>query len=131
MPNHEETSMKKALIALVTAASFVVAAAMPSPADAQGRAERRFFQALGIGAAVVGTALLFGHAARAHMDPIYHPWAPVEGYYYYSGPVAMAVPVNCPGGFWAYKMNKFGQPTGQARWICPPQGYTATHYIYR
>ncbi|MEX2127506.1 MAG: hypothetical protein WD871_04615 [Xanthobacteraceae bacterium] len=122
--------MKKALIALVTAASFAAAAAIPSPADAQGRAERRFFQALGIGAAVVGGALLFGAAARAHIDPRYHTYAPVEGYYYY--PQYVAAPLApCPGGFWAYRMNSFGQPVGQPRWVCPPQGYAATQYIYR
>jgi hypothetical protein len=78
--------MKKALIAILAAVALAVTVAAPSPADAQGRAERQFFRALGIGAAVVGGALLFGAAARAHLDPRYHPWAPVQGYYYIDGP---------------------------------------------
>lgn len=124
--------MKKALIALATAACFAAAVAMPNPADAQGRAERQFFRALGIGAGIAAGALLFGAAARAHLDPRYHPWAPAQGYYYVQGPVyAAPPPVTCPNGFWAYKVNRFGQPHGQPRWVCPPQGYYATHYVYR
>ena len=123
--------MRKALIALATSACFIAAAA--SPADAQGRAERQFFRALGVGAAVVGAGLLFGAAARAHLDPRYHAWAPYEGYYAFEGPVVYAgpPPINCPGGFWAYRVNAYGQPYGQPRWTCPPQGYSVVHYYYR
>jgi hypothetical protein len=125
--------MKKALIAFVTAVAFLAAAVVPNTADAQGRAERQFFRALGIGAGVAAGALLFGAAARAALDPRYHAWAPVEGYYYVqSGPVyAAAPPITCPNGFWAYKVNAYGQPYGSPRWICPPTGYYATSYIYR
>jgi hypothetical protein len=130
-PNPDkEMSMKRALIALLTAACFAAVAALPSPADAQGRAERQFLRALGTGAAIVGAALLFGAAARAHMDPQYHAFAPVQGYYYY--PQYTAAPLApCPGGFWAYKMNKHGQPVGEPKWFCPPQGYSAQQYMYQ
>lgn len=124
--------MKKALIALVTAACFAAAVAVPSPADAQGRAERQFFRALGIGAGVAVGALLFGAAARAALDPRYHAYAPIEGYYYVQGPVyGGPIPVACPNGFWAYKVNSYGQPYGKPRWVCPPQGYYAYHYGWR
>jgi hypothetical protein len=124
--------MKKALIALVTAACFAAAVAVPSPADAQGRAERQFFRALGIGAGVAVGALLFGAAARAALDPRYHAYAPIEGYYYVQGSVyGGPIPVACPNGFWAYKVNSYGQPYGKPRWVCPPQGYYAYHYGWR
>jgi hypothetical protein len=119
--------MKKALIALATAACVLGAAA--SPADAQGRAERQFFRALGIGAGVAAGALLFGAAARAHLAPAYHAYAPYDGYYYVQGPVyAAPPPINCPGGFWAYRVNAYGQPYGQPRWTCPPNGNYAVYY---
>jgi hypothetical protein len=122
--------MRKVLIALVTAACFIGAVA--TEAAAQGRAERQFFRALGIGAGVAAGALLFGAAARASLDPRYHAWAPVEGYYYVQGPVyAAAPPIGCPNGFWGYRVNAYGQPYGNPRWICPPQGYYANSYIYR
>jgi hypothetical protein len=70
----------------MAAFALMLTIAAPTTADAQGRAERQFFRALGVGAAVVGGALLFGAAARAHLDPRYHSWAPVEGYYYFDGP---------------------------------------------
>jgi hypothetical protein len=125
--------MKKALIAILAAVALAVTVAAPSPADAQGRAERQFFRALGIGAAVVGGALLFGAAARAHLaHPSYYPHAPVQGYYYFPGHVYYAPPpVACPNGFWAYKVNKYGQPYGKPRWVCTPSGYYAHHYVYR
>ena len=119
--------MKKALIALVTAACFAAAAVMPNPADASSSG-RRLLQGILLGA---GAAILFGAAARAHLDPRYHPWAPAQGYYYVQGPVySSAPPIGCPNGFWAYKVNQFGQPYGQPRWFCPPPGYYAAHYQY-
>jgi hypothetical protein len=124
--------MKKALIAMLAAVALAATVAAPTTADAQGRAERQFFRALGIGAAVVGGALLFGAAARAHLDPRYHSWAPVEGYYYFDGPrYAAAPPVGCPNGFWGYRVNRAGQPYGNPRWICPPTGYYSHSYVYR
>jgi hypothetical protein len=122
--------MRKALIALATAASFIAAAS--APAAAQGHAERQFFRALGIGAGVAAGALLFGAAAHAALQPEYRPYAPVQGYYYVQGPVyAAAPPIGCPNGFWGYRVNQFGQPYGNPRWICPPQGYYAYSYGYR
>jgi hypothetical protein len=124
--------MRKVLIALATAAAFTSAVAGPGPAAAQGHAERQFFRALGIGAGVAAGALLFGAAAHAHLSPQYHPYAPVQGYYYVQGPVyAAAPPVGCPNGFWGYRVNAYGQPKGQPRWICPPTGYYATSYGWR
>jgi hypothetical protein len=124
--------MRKVLIALVTAACFVGAVA--TEAAAQGRAERQFFRALGVGAGVAAGALLFGAAAHAALGhPSYYPYAPVQGYYYFQGgPVYGAPPpVACPNGFWGYRVNAYGQPYGNPRWICPPQGYYAYSYGYR
>ena len=123
--------MKKALIAFAAATALGAASlAMPSPAEAQST--RQILRGIGIGAAVVGGALLFGHAARAHLDPRYHSWAPVEGYYYVDGPrYAAAPPVGCPNGFWGYRVDRNGNPRGNPRWICPPQGYYSHSYVYR
>ena len=124
--------MKKALIALAATAALVAAVAVPGTADAQGRAERNFIRGLGVGAAVVGGALLFGAAARASLEPRYHAYAPVEGYYYVDGPAyAAAPPIGCPNGFWGYRVGRDGRPRGNPRWICPPQGYYSHSYIYR
>lgn len=124
--------MKKAIIALATAATLVAAAAAPGTAEAQSRAERQFFRALGVGAGVAAGALLFGAAARASLEPQYHAYAPVEGYYYVDGPgYAAAPPVGCANGFWGYRVDGNGRPRGNPRWICPPQGYYATSYHYR
>jgi hypothetical protein len=124
--------VKKSVIALMAAFALMLTIAAPTTADAQGRAERQFFRALGVGAAVVGGALLFGAAARAHMDPRWHQWAPADGYYYVDGPRYYAAPpAPCPDGFWAYRINSRGQPYGNPRWVCPPRGYYASHYVYR
>ena len=40
-------------------------------------------------------------------------------------------PVSCANGFWAYKVNRYGQPYGKPRWVCSPRGYYASHYVYR
>lgn len=124
--------MRKTIIALAAVFALGLASVTaPSTAQAQGHAERQFFRALGIGAAVVGGALLFGAAARAHLDPRWHPWAPAQGYYYVNHPYYAPPPAPCPNGFWAYKINRRGQPYGNPRWVCPPPGYYATHYVYR
>jgi hypothetical protein len=123
--------MKKAIFALMMATA-IGAASIAAPAPAEAQSTRQILRGIGIGAAVVGGALLFGHAARAHLDPRYHAWAPAEGYYYFDGPrYAAAPPIGCPNGFWGYKVNRVGQPYGQPRWICPPQGYYSSSYIYR
>jgi hypothetical protein len=123
--------MRKAIIALAAAAALGLAS-VAAPAPAQAQSTRDILRGLAIGGAIVGGALLFGAAARAHLDPRWHPWAPVEGYYYVQGPVyAVAPPAPCPNGFWAYRINSRGQPYGNPRWVCPPQGYYSTHYIYR
>jgi hypothetical protein len=122
--------IRKGLIALTTGA-WVVGVAVTA-ADAQGHAERQFFRALGIGAGVVAGALLFGAAARAALDPHYQAYAPVEGYYFVEGPgYAAPPPIACPNGFWAYRVNTYGQPYGSPRWVCPPQGYYAYSYGWR
>jgi hypothetical protein len=124
--------VKKSVIALMAAFALMLTIAAPTTADAQGRAERQFFRALGIGAAVTAGALLFGAAARAHLDPRYHSWAPVQGYYYLDGPRYYgAPPVACPNGFWGYRVDSRGRPRGNPRWICPPRGYYASHYYWR
>jgi hypothetical protein len=124
--------MKKALVAVAAAAAMFSAVALSGTAEAQGRAERQFFRALGVGAGVAAGALLFGAAARAALDPRYHAYAPVEGYYYVDGPrYAAAAPVGCPNGFWAYRVNNYGQPYGNPRWVCPPNGYHSQSYYYR
>ncbi len=124
--------MKKALVALAATVALFAAVTVPGTADAQGRAERQFFRALGVGAGVAAGALLFGAAARAALDPRYHAYAPEEGYYYVDGPrYAVAAPVGCPNGFWAYRVNQNGQAYGKPRWICPPNGYQASSYYYR
>jgi hypothetical protein len=124
--------MRKALVALAAAAAFLAATlAAPQPADAS-QSGRRLLQGIIIGGAAVA---LFGAAARASIDPRYHAYAPVEGYYYY--PQYAASPLApCPGGFWAAKpvaFNQFGQPVawGKPRWFCPPQGYGYSYYVYR
>lgn len=124
--------MKKTFIALAAVAAMLFTVAAPSTADAQGRAERQFLRALGIGAGVAAGALLFGHAARAHLEPRYHAYAPATGYYYFPNQYyAARPPVSCANGFWAYKVNRYGQPYGKPRWVCSPRGYYASHYIYR
>jgi glycerol uptake facilitator-like aquaporin len=72
--------MKKAIFALMMATA-IGAASIAAPAPAEAQSIRQILRGIGIGAAVVGGALLFGHAARAHLDPRYHAWAPAEGYY--------------------------------------------------
>jgi hypothetical protein len=124
--------MKKALIAAAVALALAASAVMPTTAEAQSR---RFWQglAVGAGAAIVGSAL-FGAAARAHIDPRWHGYAPVEGYYYYPG-YAAAPLAPCPGGFWGARVvghAPSGAPIyGKARWVCPPPGYAYTNYYYR
>jgi hypothetical protein len=122
--------MRKAVIALLTAAVFGVASfAAPAPADASSR---NLIRGLAIGGAIVGGALLFGHAARAHLDPRYHAYAPADGYYYFPNQVySAAPPVACSNGFWAYKVNQYGQAYGKPRWVCSPNGYYASSYVYR
>ncbi len=127
--------MKKTMIALTMVAALIVTAfAAATSADAQGRAERRFFQALGVGVGVGVGLALFGHAARANVEPRYHAWAPEEGYYYY--PEYRARPVaDCPNGFWAARIrgyDRWGEPIyGKPRWTCPPYGANYTNYYYR
>jgi hypothetical protein len=123
--------MRKAVLALLTAAALGLAS-FAAPAPAEAASSRDILRGLAIGGAVVGGALLFGAAARAHLDPRYHSYAPATGYYYFPNQVyAAPPPVACPNGFWAYKVNKYGQPYGNPRWVCSPSGYYATHYVYR
>ncbi|MCC6946528.1 MAG: hypothetical protein IT539_02065 [Bradyrhizobiaceae bacterium] len=124
--------MKKALVALAAGAAFLAATmAVPNPADASSSG-RRLTQGILLG---IAGAALFGAAARAAIDPRYHAYAPVEGYYYY--PTYAAAPLApCPGGFWAARptaFDAFGRPVrwSKPRWVCPPQGYGYTHYYYR
>lgn len=124
--------MKRAFIVLAAAAAVILTVAAPGTAEAQGRAERQFFRALGIGAGVAAGALLFGAAARAHLDPRYHAYAPAEGYYYYpSYRYDRRAPVACANGFWAVRVDRYGNPRGNPRWVCPPRGYYASHYRWR
>lgn len=127
--------MKRSLIALTMVAALIVTAfAAATSAEAQGRAERRFFNALGVGVGVGVGLALFGAAARAHVEPRYHAWAPEEGYYYYQGYQARPVS-DCPNGFWAARIrgyDNWGNPVyGKPRWTCPPYGANYTNYYYR
>jgi len=124
--------MKKTALALMTAAALG-AASLAAPAPAEAASTRDIIRGLAIGGAVIGgAALLYGAAAHAHLDRRYHSYAPAQGYYYfpnqhYAGPV----PVACPNGFWAYRVNQYGQAYGKPRWVCSPNGYYASHYVYR
>lgn len=125
--------MKKTALALVTAAALG-AASLAAPAPAEAASTRQILRGLAIGGAVLGgVALLYGAAAHAHLaHPSYYPYAPATGYYYFPNHAYYAAPpVACPNGFWAYKVNKYGQPYGKPRWVCSPSGYYASHYIYR
>ncbi|HEX5778752.1 MAG TPA: hypothetical protein VFY21_07900 [Xanthobacteraceae bacterium] len=125
--------MKKTALALVTAAALG-AASLAAPAPAEAASTRDIIRGLAIGGAVLGgAALLYGAAAHAHLaHPSYYPYAPVSGYYYFpQAHYAAPAPVACPNGFWAYKVNRHGQPYGKPRWVCSPGGYYASHYVYR
>jgi hypothetical protein len=124
--------MRKAIIALAAALAIGAASfSVPAPAEASSR---NVLRNLAIGGAIIGgAALLYGAAAHAHLaHPSYYPYAPVSGYYYFPNHVYRAAPpVACPNGFWAYRVNQYGQPYGNPRWVCAPGGYYATHYVYR
>jgi len=123
---------KKALVALAAGAAFLAATmAVPNPADASSSG-RRLTQGILLG---IAGAALFGAAARASIEPRYHSYAPVEGYYYYPG-YAAAPAARCPGGFWSARPVAFDQwrrPVrwSKPRWVCPPRGYSSRHYYYR
>lgn len=125
--------MKKTMIALSMAVALVVSA-FTSSANAQGHAEKQFFRALGVGAAIGLGAAAFGAAARANVAPPYRAYAPVEGYYYYPGYAAAPV-VSCQNGFWAARIvgrDQWNRPIyGKPRWVCPPTGYSYSSYYYR
>jgi hypothetical protein len=125
--------MKKAVIALATVAALG-AATLAAPSPAEAASTRQILRGIGIGAAVVGgAALLYGAAAHAGLaHPSYYPYAPAQGYYYFPNAAYGAPPpVACPNGFWAYRVNQYGQPYGNPRWVCSPSGYYASHYVYR
>lgn len=124
--------MRKVFIALAAAAALGFASvAAPAPAEAQST--RDILRGLAIGGAVIGgAALLYGAAAHAHLDRRYHGYAPAQGYYYFPNHAYRAAPpVACPNGFWAYRVNQYGQPYGNPRWVCSPNGYYANSYVYR
>jgi hypothetical protein len=109
--------MTKTLLALATATTIAASAAAPSTVDA-----RCFGCAVGAGVigglaagAIIGSAI-------ANSPPAYAPYAPVAGYEAYPA-YAAAVPVECPGGYWARRPrhDAYGNfiGWGRPRFFCP------------
>jgi hypothetical protein len=105
--------MNKILIALATAAT-VAAGTVAVPDTADARCRFNCGLAIGLGAAVIGGALL---------APRYRSYGVVEGYdpypAYYAGP-----PVDCPGGYWARRCRAtdgYGNcvSASKPRFFCP------------
>jgi hypothetical protein len=111
--SEETPTMKKTLIALAAATTIVAATiAMPDTADARCRFNCGL--AIGVGAAVLGAAIL---------APRYQPYAVVQGWDPYPVYVA-APPVDCPGGYWARRClaaDAFGNcvRASRPRFFCP------------
>jgi hypothetical protein len=117
----ETENMTKTLLAFATATTIAAAAlAAPNPADA-----RCFGCAVGVG--VIGglaAGAIIGSAIASAPPPgyAYAPYAPVTGYVAYPE-YAAAVPVGCPGGYWARRPrhDPYGNVIGwsRPRFVCP------------
>ena len=109
--------MKKTFIALAAAASLGLAT-MSAPTTAEARC-------WGFGCAVaVGLGVATGVAVgTAIARSTYPEYAPVAGYVAYPA-YAGAVPVACPGGYWARRplVDPYGRVVGYSapRFFCPP-----------
>jgi hypothetical protein len=105
-----------------TAAATVAAALLAAPTDANAQWRR------GWGPGAVGLGILGGVAAGAIVgSAIANSWGPAyvvqPGYVPY-GAYAGAVPVGCPGGYWARMpvMDAYGNVIGyrgRPRFFCP------------
>jgi len=108
--------MKKTIVALATAATLGMATlAAPTTADAR-------CWGWGCGAAI-GLGVLGGVAiGTAIANSAYPAYAPAPGYVAYPG-YAAAVPVGCPGGYWARRpmVDPYGNVVGYSRprFFCP------------
>jgi hypothetical protein len=106
--------MKKTILAIAAAATIAVGTlSMPDTADARCRFNCGL--AIGLGAAVLGGAII------ANSQPRYY--GPEPGYVVYEG-YGARYPDSCPGGYWARKpiaFNAYGEPVrwSRARFICP------------
>ena len=106
--------MKKTILAIAAAATIVVGTlSVPTSADARCRFNCGL--AIGLGAAVLGGAIV------ANSYPRYSD--PGAGYVVYDGYNA-AYPVDCPGGHWRRRpvaFNAYGEPIrwSRARFVCP------------
>jgi hypothetical protein len=106
--------MKKTILAIAAAATVAVGTqSVPPAADARCRFNCGL--AIGLGAAVVGGAII------ANSQPRYY--APEPGYVVYDG-YRTRFPYDCPGGYWARKpiaFNAYGEPIrwSRPRPVCP------------
>lgn len=106
--------MKKIILATAAAATIAVGT-LSVPTDADARCRFNCGLAIGLGAAVVGGAII------ANSYPRYAN--PGPGYVYYEG-YAEPYPVGCPGGRWMRRpvaFNAYGEPIrwSRARFVCP------------
>ena len=110
--------MKKSLIALAATAVIVAAAASPAHAGNKWGAFGAG-AAVGLGAAVVGGAIINSQPAYAY-PRTYYPGAGYEPYPVYVQPA----PYGCPGGYWARRpvRDQWGNVIGwsQPRFFCRP-----------
>jgi hypothetical protein len=112
-------SMTKTLTALAAAAVVALAStAAPSTADA-----RCFGCAVGAGVigGIAAGAIIGGAIANSGPAYAYPGYAPVAGYEPYA--YGAAVPVGCPGGYWARRplVDRWGNVVGYSRprFFCP------------
>ena len=111
--------MTKTLTALAAAAVVALAStAAPSTADA-----RCFGCAVGAGVigGIAAGAIIGGAIANSGPAYAYPGYAPVAGYEPYA--YGAAVPVGCPGGYWARRplVDRWGNVVGYSRprFFCP------------
>jgi hypothetical protein len=112
--------MNKALIALVGAGALALTA-MAAPQDAYARPRGGAVAAGVIGGLAAGA--IIGGAIAASPGPAPYPaYAPVGGYEPYPAYYG-AVPVGCPGGYWARRPlhDPYGRVVGwsRPRFFCP------------
>ncbi len=112
--------MNKTLTALAAAGAIAFAATTAST-DAYAGC-RGCGVAAGILGGVAAGAIIGGAIANSAPAPVYPGYAPVAGYEAYPGYVA-AVPVGCPGGYWARRplYDRWGNFVGYSRprFFCP------------
>ena len=107
--------MKKAILAIAAAATIAVGTlSMTGTVDARCR---NCGIGLGIGAGIVGAAIIGGAIANSG-----GPYGPAPGYVVYEG-YGARYPDGCPGGYWARRplRDGYGNVVGwsRPRFICP------------